>query len=52
MVIIEDELVFSAVEMEDGGLFSLQDEIMVVDELVLGEAGDQVRLSYSLRSLP
>lgn len=50
-MIFEDELKLGLLDGEDDFLNSLQDEVVVFDELVSQEAGDQVGLPHPLRTL-
>lgn len=49
--VLEDEFVFGLIECEDDCLWSFEDEVMVVDEFVFGEAGDEVGFAYALAAL-
>jgi hypothetical protein len=39
------------IELEDGCLLSLEHKVMIIDELVFGEASDEVGFAYSLLAL-
>lgn len=51
VLIFKNEFVFAAVEVENGGLLSLEHQVVIVDKLVFGEAGDEVSFAYALFAL-
>ena len=51
MLVFKNEFVFAAIEVEDGSLLSLKHEIVVVYELIFGEACDEVGFAYALFAL-
>lgn len=49
--VLEDEFIFGLIESKYDCLFPFEDQVMVVDELVFGKAGDEVGFADPLRAL-
>lgn len=51
VLVFEHKFVLAVIELEDGCLLSLEHKVMIIDELVFGEASDEVGFAYSLLAL-